>query len=78
MRARTYSTDVYLTCSCPDCEDRVVRITLRKFRSLTAPLASLRANRAPVGVRTRQPEIARSYQVVPQLIGKYQPEARCQ
>jgi hypothetical protein len=32
MPARTYSTDVYLTCPCPDCEGRMVRITLRKFR----------------------------------------------
>jgi hypothetical protein len=35
MPARTYSTDVYLTCPCPDCEGRKVRITLRKFRSLS-------------------------------------------
>ena len=28
MPARTYSTDVYLTCPCPDCEGRKVRITL--------------------------------------------------
>jgi hypothetical protein len=35
MAARTYSTDVYLTCPCPDCECRKVRITLRKFRSLS-------------------------------------------
>jgi hypothetical protein len=32
MSARTYSTDVCLTCPCPDCEGRKVRITLRKFR----------------------------------------------
>ena len=30
MSARTYSTNVYLTCPCPDCEGRKVRITLRK------------------------------------------------
>ena len=35
MAARTYSTDVYLTCPCPDCEGHEVRITLRKFRSLS-------------------------------------------
>ena len=35
MPAKTYSTDVYLTCPCPDCEGRDVRITLRKFRSLS-------------------------------------------
>ena len=35
MPARTYSTDVYLTCPCPDCEGRKIRITLRKFRSLS-------------------------------------------
>jgi hypothetical protein len=35
MPPRTYSTDVYLTCPCPDCEGREVRITLRKFRSLS-------------------------------------------
>ena len=35
MTARTYSTDVYLTCPCPDREGRKVRITLRKFRSLS-------------------------------------------
>jgi hypothetical protein len=35
MPARTYSTDVYLTCPCPDCEGRKVRITLRKVRSLS-------------------------------------------
>jgi hypothetical protein len=35
MPGRTYSTDVYLTCACPDCEGRKVRITLRKFRSLS-------------------------------------------
>jgi hypothetical protein len=29
MPARTYSTDVCLTCPCPDCEGRKVRITLR-------------------------------------------------
>jgi hypothetical protein len=38
MPTRTYATDVYLTCPCPECEGREVRITLRKFRkSLTAP-----------------------------------------
>jgi hypothetical protein len=35
MAARTYSTDVCLTCPCPDCEGRSVRITLSKFRSLS-------------------------------------------
>ena len=35
MSTRTYSTEVYLTCPCPDCEGRKVRITLRKFRSLS-------------------------------------------
>jgi len=35
MPARTYSTDVCLTCPCPGCEGRSVRITLRKFRSLS-------------------------------------------
>jgi hypothetical protein len=35
MPARTHSTDVYLTCPCPGCEGRKVRITLRKFRSLS-------------------------------------------
>jgi hypothetical protein len=35
MPARTYSTDVYLTCPCPDCEGRKGRITLRKFRRLS-------------------------------------------
>jgi hypothetical protein len=35
MPARTYSTEVYLTCLCPDCEGRKVGITLRKFRSLS-------------------------------------------
>ena len=35
MPARTYSTDVYLTCPCPDCEGSKVRITLFKFRSLS-------------------------------------------
>lgn len=35
MPARTYSTDVCLTCPCPDCDGREVRITLRKFRSLS-------------------------------------------
>jgi hypothetical protein len=35
MPARTYSSDVCLTCPCPDCEGREVRITLRKFRSLS-------------------------------------------
>jgi hypothetical protein len=35
MPARTYSSDVYLTCPCLDCEGRKVRITLRKFRSLS-------------------------------------------
>jgi hypothetical protein len=33
--ARTYSTDVYPTCPCADCEGRKVRITLRSFRSLS-------------------------------------------
>jgi hypothetical protein len=41
MPATTYSTDVNLTCPCADCEGRKVRITLRKFRSLSrSPLAS--------------------------------------
>ena len=35
MPARTHSTDVYLTCPCPDYEGRKVRITLGKFRSLS-------------------------------------------
>ena len=35
MPARTYSTDVYLTCPCADCESRKLRFTLRKFRSLS-------------------------------------------
>jgi hypothetical protein len=35
MPARTYASDVYLTCRCPKCEGRGVRITLRKFRSLS-------------------------------------------
>jgi hypothetical protein len=35
MPAGIYSTDVYLTCPCPHCEGRKVRITLRKFRSLS-------------------------------------------
>ena len=30
MSARTYSTDIYLTCPCRDCEGRKVRITLRR------------------------------------------------
>jgi hypothetical protein len=34
MPARSYATDVYLTCPCPKCEGREVRITLRKFRNL--------------------------------------------
>jgi hypothetical protein len=33
--ARTYATDVYLTCPCPACEGREVRITLREFRNLS-------------------------------------------
>jgi hypothetical protein len=65
MAARTYSTDVYLTCPCPDCEGREVRITLRKFRSPTTPLASLRASREPARFGTPQPEIARPNQVAP-------------
>ena len=43
MPTRTYSTDVYLTCPCAGCEGREVRITLRKFRSLSrlpSPAAS--------------------------------------
>jgi hypothetical protein len=35
MPARTYATDVYLTCPCPECAGREVRITLRKFRNLS-------------------------------------------
>jgi hypothetical protein len=35
MPARTHSSDVYLTCPCSECEGRVVRITLRKFRNLS-------------------------------------------
>jgi hypothetical protein len=35
MPARTYATDVYLTCPCRECEGREVRITLRKFRNLS-------------------------------------------
>jgi hypothetical protein len=34
MPARTYSTDVYLTCPCSECDGRQVRITLRKFQNL--------------------------------------------
>ena len=38
MPARTYSTDVNLSCPCADCEGRKVRITSAKFRkSLTTP-----------------------------------------
>jgi hypothetical protein len=33
MPARTYATDVYLTCPCSECEGRQVRIMLRKFRN---------------------------------------------
>jgi hypothetical protein len=33
--ARTYATNVYLTCPGPACEGREVRITLRKFRNLS-------------------------------------------
>ena len=35
MPAQTYSTDVYLTCPCPECEGRQVRVTLRKFQNLS-------------------------------------------
>jgi hypothetical protein len=35
MPARTYATDVYLSCPCPECVGREVRITLRKFRNLS-------------------------------------------
>jgi transposase len=35
MPAGTYSTDVNLTCPCPHCEGRKVRITLRNFRRLS-------------------------------------------
>jgi hypothetical protein len=35
MPARTYATDAYLTCPCPECEGREVRITWRKFRNLS-------------------------------------------
>ena len=35
MPTRTYATDVYLTCPCPECEGREVRITLRKFCNLS-------------------------------------------
>jgi hypothetical protein len=35
MPAGIYSTDVYLTCPCPYCEGGKVRITLRKFRSVS-------------------------------------------
>jgi hypothetical protein len=55
MPARTYATDVYLTCPCSECEGRGVRITLRKFRNLSASLAGLRPSRtrARVGKRVR-------------------------
>jgi hypothetical protein len=35
MPARTYSSDVYLTCPCSECEGRQVRITVRKFQNLS-------------------------------------------
>jgi hypothetical protein len=35
MPARTYSTDVYLSCPCAECEGRKVRITLRSSGSLS-------------------------------------------
>jgi hypothetical protein len=35
MPARTYATNVSLSCPCPECEGREVRITLRKFRNLS-------------------------------------------
>jgi hypothetical protein len=35
MPARTYATDVHLTCPCSECEGREVRITSRKFRNLS-------------------------------------------
>jgi hypothetical protein len=35
MPARTYASDVDLTCPCSECEGRGVRITLRKFRNLS-------------------------------------------
>jgi hypothetical protein len=48
MPARTYATDVYLTCPCSECEGRQVRITLRKFRNLSRlPSPDLRPSRAP-------------------------------
>lgn len=65
MPARTSSTDVYLTCPCPDCEGREVRHVAQVPESLTAPVASLRASRSPAGIRTRQPVIARPNQVAP-------------
>jgi hypothetical protein len=45
MPARTYATDVYLTCPCPECEGREVRITLRKFRNFSR-LPSLACDQA--------------------------------
>ena len=60
MQARTYSTDVCLTCPCSDCEGREVRTHVAQVpESLTAPVASLRASRAPAGVRTQQPVVER-------------------
>jgi hypothetical protein len=35
MPPRTYSTDVYLSCPCAECDGREVRITLRRFRNLS-------------------------------------------
>ena len=35
MAARTYATDINLTCPCTECKGCEVRITLRKFRNLS-------------------------------------------
>ena len=39
MPARTYATDIYLTCPCMECKGREVRITLCKFRNLSRLLS---------------------------------------
>ena len=65
MPARTYSTDVYPTCPCADCEGRKVRITLRSFRSLSRLPSPACEQVVHQLVSDATTEIARPNQVAP-------------
>jgi hypothetical protein len=69
MPARTYSTDVCLTCPCAHCEGREVQAQVSE--SLTTPPASMRPSRAPARVGTQQPGNSKAKPGSPNAMGKH-------